>query len=97
MRATHPGHGAQLAIAVVHAEQLGHEVADVGAVGFAKALLDKAFKRRSQSVVGQRAGQCHLRCFGLTEAQGQGDVPVKIGHGQNASLNRFEASIGGIS
>jgi hypothetical protein len=90
-----PATAHKLTVAVVHAEQLGHEVADVGAVGLAKTLLDKASKvARRRHRATRWSG--HLRCFGLAETQGQG-MFQSIGHGQNASLNRFERSIGGIS
>ncbi|MCY1235294.1 hypothetical protein D9M72_479040 [compost metagenome] len=70
---------------------------DVGAVGFAKTLLDEAFEDGPLLVAGQSPEETHWRCFGLAEIQRQLHIPVEFGHEKNTSPGSIGRSIKGIS
>ncbi|MNH11272.1 hypothetical protein D3C79_707810 [compost metagenome] len=97
IRQAYPGGRTELTSGVGHAKQLGHKRTDLGAMGLEKALRDERFEKRSSVVTCGGAFQCHLRRFCLAKTQGQGDVPVKLVHGQITSRYRVRRSIRGIS
>ncbi|CAI8932355.1 hypothetical protein EMIT053CA3_60080 [Pseudomonas donghuensis] len=75
------GHGTKRSCHAAERKQFGHEVADLRAMDFAKALLDEGFKQWARAFAGERPGQHHGCRVRSTEAQGQGNIPVKVRHG----------------
>ncbi|MNL33385.1 hypothetical protein D3C87_1552950 [compost metagenome] len=55
-------------------------MANVGAVGLMKSLLNKGLERAPKRVLRQCSDELHWRRFGLAEMQRQLNIPVEIGH-----------------